>query len=117
MAINNKTKSAIMNTIRKGNEHVERMVINHAQIVSIAFIVLLVVSLGSIAWGVNRQIESTRLQEKVQLQDKQLVLIKEKMDALEVKMKKLDSMDQEVRQIVSGSQVEKPHKVVAWNQM
>lgn len=66
--------------------------------------ILLLVGIGFGIWGIYKQVEASRLQQQVILQEEQLKLLNEKTKVLETKMKKLDSLDQELRQMISGSE-------------
>lgn len=70
--------------------------------ITLSAIVLLGIIFG--IWGIYKQVEATRLQQQVVLQEEQLRLLNEKTKALETKMQKLDSLDQEIRKMISGSE-------------
>lgn len=67
-------------------------------------LVLFVISLGLGIWGIARQAELLELRQKTQLQTEQLKLLQQKTEILDKKIQTLDQLDQEIRQMVKGSE-------------
>lgn len=70
-------------------------------------VVLLALIIGALAlgiWGIARQTELMELRQKTQLQTEQLKLLQQKTEILDKKIQTLDQLDQEIRQMVKGSE-------------
>ncbi|MDY3974499.1 MAG: M23 family metallopeptidase [Veillonella caviae] len=67
-------------------------------------LVLFVIALGLGIWGIARQAELLELRQKTQLQTEQLKLLQQKTEILDKKIQTLDQLDQEIRQMVKGSE-------------
>lgn len=67
-------------------------------------LVLFIIALGLGIWGIARQAELMELRQKTQLQTEQLKLLQQKTDILDKKIQTLDQLDQEIRQMVKGSE-------------
>ncbi len=88
----------------EGDVYLIRLSKKNIRIVAIVFIVLFIVSLGLGIWGIARQAEIVRLRDKTQIQTEQLKLLEQKTQILDKKMETLDALDQEIRQMVKGSE-------------
>lgn len=67
-------------------------------------IAIFVIALGLGIWGIARQAELMELRQKTQLQTEQLKLLQQKTEILDKKIQTLDQLDQEIRQMVKGSE-------------
>lgn len=67
-------------------------------------IALTVLGVGLTAWGTMQQVETARLRQQVTLQQEQLKLLNEKANTLDAQIKHMELLDQEVRQMISGSE-------------
>lgn len=63
---------------------------------------ILMLALG--IWGIARQAEVIQLRQQVQLQNEQLKLLNQKAETINKKIETLDALDQELRQMVKGSE-------------
>ena len=63
-----------------------------------------VLSIGLGVWGVTRQAELVQLRQQTQLQTEQLKLLQQKTQVLDKKIQTLDALDQEIRQMIKGSE-------------
>lgn len=66
--------------------------------------ILFALGLGLTVWGTIQQAETIKLREQVTLQQEQLKLLNEKANTLDAQLKNLELLDQEVRQMISGSE-------------
>ena len=76
------------------------------QIKTIAIILtaILVIFLGFGIWGIARQVEVLQLRQENQLQKEQLRLLDQKVEVLDKKMKTLDELDQNIRNMIKGTE-------------
>ena len=65
---------------------------------------LIGLGLGLTGWGIARQAAMVQLRQQTQLQSEQLKLLTTKTDTLDKKLQFLDSLDQELRQMVKGTE-------------
>lgn len=88
----------------EGDSCIIRISRRELKLVTAGLIILLVVAVGLGIWGLARQVEVVQLRQQTQLQQEQLRLLQQKTVILEKKMETLDSLDQEIRQMVKGSE-------------
>ena len=74
------------------------------KLIAIVLVGLLVILLGFGIWGVARQIEVLQLRQENQLQKEQLKLLDQKVEVLDKKMKTLDELDQNIRNMIKGTE-------------
>lgn len=72
--------------------------------IAIILIVILVIFLGFGIWGIARQVEVLQLRQENQLQKEQLRLLDQKVEVLDKKMKTLDELDQNIRNMIKGTE-------------
>lgn len=65
---------------------------------------ILLLAIIMTVWGIARQAEVVQLRQQTQLQTEQLKLLQKKTDALDKKLETLDQLDQEIRNMVKGSE-------------
>ncbi len=66
--------------------------------------IILLLAIIMTVWGIARQAEVVQLRQQTQLQTEQLKLLQKKTDALDKKLETLDQLDQEIRNMVKGSE-------------
>lgn len=66
--------------------------------------IILLLAIIMTVWGIARQVEVVQLRQQTQLQTEQLKLLQKKTDALDKKLETLDQLDQEIRNMVKGSE-------------
>lgn len=66
--------------------------------------IILLLAIIMTIWGIARQAEVVQLRQQTQLQTEQLKLLQKKTDALDKKLETLDQLDQEIRNMVKGSE-------------
>ena len=66
--------------------------------------IILFLAIIMTVWGIARQAEVVQLRQQTQLQTEQLKLLQKKTDALDKKLETLDQLDQEIRNMVKGSE-------------
>lgn len=66
--------------------------------------IVIVLAVGMIVWSIAHQAELVQLRQQTQLQSEQLKLLQTKTETLDKKLQVLDSLDQEIRQMVKGSE-------------
>ena len=66
--------------------------------------IILLLAIIMTVWGIARQAEVVQLRQQTQLQTEQLKLLQKKTDALDKKLGTLDQLDQEIRNMVKGSE-------------
>lgn len=74
------------------------------KIVAILLVIIIVLALALGAWGISRQAEIYQLRQNNELQGEQLKLLEQKMEVLDKKMQTLDGLDQDIRQMIKGSE-------------
>ena len=72
--------------------------------IAIILIAILVIFLGFGIWGIARQVEVLQLRQENQLQKEQLRLLDQKVEVLDKKMKTLDELDQNIRNMIKGTE-------------
>lgn len=72
--------------------------------IAIIVIAILVILLGFGIWGIARQVEVLQLRQENQLQKEQLKLLDQKVEILDKKMKTLDELDQNIRNMIKGTE-------------
>ena len=72
--------------------------------IAIIVIAILVILLGFGIWGIARQVEVLQLRQENQLQKEQLKLLDQKVEVLDKKMKTLDELDQNIRNMIKGTE-------------
>lgn len=73
--------------------------------ITLSFVLLLFCLIFGIGiWGLANSVELLQLREKTRLQDEQIKLFEEKINVLDEKMKTLEMLDNEIRQIITGSE-------------
>ena len=72
--------------------------------IAIILIAILVIFLGFGIWGIARQVEVLQLRQENQLQKEQLKLLDQKVEVLDKKMKTLDELDQNIRNMIKGTE-------------
>lgn len=80
--------------------HIKKSVFKYISI-AIGFFVIMAVALT--AYGLVKTVEMVNLKHTIQLQEDQLKLLDSKTKNLEKKMKEVNALDQELRQIISGT--------------
>lgn len=75
-----------------------------SKIIILIICVMIILSMAACIWGVVRETEVWQLREKNQMQGDQLKLLDQKIQMLDKKMNVLDSLDQEIRQMIKGSE-------------
>ena len=65
---------------------------------------ILLLAIIMTVWGIARQAEVVQLRQQTQLQTEQLKLLLKKTDALDKNLETLDQLDQEIRNMVKGSE-------------
>ena len=71
---------------------------------AIILIAILATFLGVGIWGIARQVEVLQLRQENQLQKEQLRLLDQKVEVLDKKMKTLDELDQNIRNMIKGTE-------------
>lgn len=89
---------------QKGEDWTLRFTKKQLRIVAVILIVLLVALLGFGVWGIARQVEVLQLRQENQLQKEQLKLLDQKVEVLDKKMKTLDELDQNIRNMIKGTE-------------
>lgn len=72
--------------------------------IAIILIAILVIFLGFGIWGIARQVEVLQLRQENQLQKEQLRLLDQKVEVLDKKIKTLDELDQNIRNMIKGTE-------------
>jgi len=72
--------------------------------IAIILIAILVIFLGFGIWGIARQVDVLQLRQENQLQKEQLRLLDQKVEVLDKKMKTLDELDQNIRNMIKGTE-------------
>lgn len=80
--------------------HIKKSVFKY---ISIAIGIFVMVAIGLTVYGLVKTSEIVRLKNTIELQENQLKLLDEKTKSIEKKMKEVNALDQELRQIISGS--------------
>lgn len=91
-----------------GNEGTLTLTRKQWKLAGIGLAIVIILALVMTIWGVARQAEITQLRQQNQLQTEQLKLLQKKTDALDKKLQTLDQLDQEIRNMVKGSEQGKP---------
>ena len=89
---------------QKGEDWTLRFTKKQLRIVAVILIALLVALLGFGVWGIARQVEVLQLRQENQLQKEQLKLLDQKVEVLDKKMKTLDELDQNIRNMIKGTE-------------
>lgn len=87
-----------------GDGYSLRLTKKQLYIVAGVLLAVVVICLGLGIWGITRQAELVQLRQRTELQKEQLKLLQQKTDILDKKMQTLDQLDQEIRQMVKGSE-------------
>lgn len=80
--------------------HIKKSIFKYAAIALSFFVVM---AIGLTVYGIVKTAEMVSLRQKIQLQENQLKLLDSKTKLLEKKMKEVNALDQELRQIISGT--------------
>ncbi len=92
-------------TLREDDQYTAVSMPKHwFKLVAGGLILLTALGVGLTAWGAAQQAETLRLREQVTLQQEQLKLLNEKANTLDAQIKHMELLDQEVRQMISGSE-------------
>ena len=92
----------------KDNEGTLTMTRKQWRIAAIVGGLLFLLAIVMTIWGIARQAEVVELRQQTKLQTEQLKLLQKKTDALDKKLETLDQLDQEIRQMVKGSETGQP---------
>ena len=87
-----------------GDDWTLRFTKQQIKTIAIILIAIVVILLGFGIWGIARQVEILQLQQENQLQKEQLKLLDQKVEVLDKKMKTLDELDQNIRNMIKGTE-------------
>lgn len=70
--------------------------------------ILCILGIGFGTWGIAQQVELSHLRQETTLQQEQMKLLQQKTEQLDKKMKALDALDGEIRQMIKGASTGTP---------